>query len=65
MKGGFSPEVVPSVPALWGRHWQWWGLKHAAGVGKPSRTVDRLWGRTSKGKVTEASALRTVTPGGA
>jgi hypothetical protein len=57
----FSHEVVPSVSALRGRHWQRWGLKHAAGVEKPSRTVDRLRGMTGKGNVSEASALRIVT----
>ena len=53
---------MPSVTALWGRHWQRWGLKHTAGVETVSRTPDRLRGRTGKGKVTEASVLRTVTP---
>jgi hypothetical protein len=51
---------VPSVSALRGRHWQRWGLKHAAGVEKPSRTVDRLRGITGKGKVTKALVLRIV-----
>jgi len=37
------------------------GLKHAAGVGKPSRTVDRLRGMTGKGNVSEASGLRIVS----
>ena len=52
---------MPSVPALWGRHWQRWGLKHPADVEKPSRTVDRLRGMTGKGNVSEASELRIVT----
>ena len=56
----FSPEVVPSVSARWGRHWQRWGLKPTAGVEKPSRTVDRLRGRTGKGNVREALVLRIV-----
>jgi hypothetical protein len=42
----FSHDVGPSVPARRGRHWQQWGLKHAVGAGKPSRTMDRLRGMT-------------------
>ena len=53
---------MPSVSALWGRHWQRWGLKHTAGVEKPSRTGNRLRGMTGKGNVSEALVLRIVTP---
>ena len=52
---------MPSVPALWGRHWERGGLKHTAGVGNVSRTRDRLWGMTGKGKGTEALVLRLVS----
>jgi hypothetical protein len=51
---------VPSVSALRGRHWQRRGLKHVAGDGKPSRTVDRLRGMTGKENVSEVLALRIV-----
>jgi hypothetical protein len=56
----FSHEVVLSVSTRRGRHWQRWGLKHAAGAGKASRTPDWLWGMTGKGTVREALALRIV-----
>lgn len=60
-KSRFSHDVVPSVPARRGRHWQRWGLKHAVGAGKASRTMDRLRGMTGRDNLSEALALRIVT----
>ena len=57
----FSHDVVPSVPARWGRHWQRWGLEHTVRAGKASRMRDRRRGRTGMGHISAASRLRIVT----
>ena len=49
------------VFALWGRHWQRWGLKHTAGVGNGSRTRDRLRRMRDRDNRREASTLRIVS----
>jgi hypothetical protein len=56
-----SHDVVSSVSALRGRHWQRWGLKHAVAVGPVSRTRERLWGMKGMDNGSEALTLRIVT----
>jgi hypothetical protein len=56
-----SHDVVSSVSALWGRHRQRWGLKHAVAVGPVSRTWERLQGMKGMDNVSEALAVRIVT----
>jgi hypothetical protein len=58
---GSSQDVVPSVPARRGRHWQRWGLKHVVDAEKASRRLDRLREMTGMGNDSEASRLRIVT----
>jgi hypothetical protein len=56
-----SHDVVSSVSALRGRHWQRWGLKHAVAVGPVSRTRERLRGMKGMDNGSEALTLRIVT----